>query len=236
MTPSFDIVAASAMGEGPDAVRRDEQPPPDKYGYSPAILPSMIATSARQRAKDQIFVETLATTFVPGRVLEIGAGCGQLSELLQARGRPVTPSDIAPFLVEYMSSRGLKPITVDALDITAGIDRPYENVFAQGLSTLITRDEPTIAQTYRSVHQALTPGGRFVFILPAGWRERWSDANVHLRLGQAAGLRVVRRFRHQALPSRLYSRLPRPVLRLIDATVGRVLGARWVFVFARDGG
>jgi SAM-dependent methyltransferase len=236
MTLGLDAVAASAMSDQPDAVRRDEEPPADEYGYSPAILPSMIATSARQRAKDQIFVETLATTFAPGRVLEIGAGCGQLSELLQARGRLVTPSDIAPFLVDYMASRGLKPITVDALDISAGIDRPYENVFAQGLSTLITRDERTIAGTYVSVHQALTRGGRFVFILPAGWRERWSDADVHLRLARAAGFRVVRRFRHQALPSRLYARLPRPVLRLIDATVGRVLGVRWVFVFARDDG
>jgi SAM-dependent methyltransferase len=204
-----------------------------RYGYTPDVLPAMVATCRRQRPKDSLFVEALARWFRPGRILEIGAGCGQLSELLKARGFDVTPSDVAPFLTEYMAARGLAPLTLDALDLASGIDRPFENVLSQSISTLITRDEATIARTYQSVWQALVPGGRFVFILPAGFREEWSSPRTHLRIAADASFEVVRRYRHQALPSSSYSRFPRWLLRLIDGTIGRVVGVRWVFVFQR---
>jgi SAM-dependent methyltransferase len=195
----------------------------------------MVATTERQRAKDAIFVETLMPYFRPGPILEIGAGCGQLSELLSAKGLDVTPSDIQPFLVDYMSSRGLRARILDATNLATGLDRPYDNILAQSISVLITPDLATVQQTYESVHAALPPNGRFIFILPSLWREPWSHAADHLRIADEAGFDLVRRFRHQILPSSLYGHLPDKVLRVIDGSIGRILGIRWVFIFERRG-
>jgi SAM-dependent methyltransferase len=210
-----------------------ESPSGPDYGYTPDILPALVATSRRQRAKDAIFVEVLIPYFRPGPILEIGAGCGQLSELLLAKGLDVTASDIQPFLVEYMSSRGLRVKVLDATNLSAALDRPYGSILAQSISVLITPDLATVRRTYESVHAALPPGGRFVFILPSLWGEPWSRASDHLRIADETGFDVVRRFRHQVLPSSLYGHLPVAVLRAIDGSIGRILGVRWVFIFER---
>ena len=202
------------------------------FGYTPDVLPALVATARRQRAKDAIFVEALMPSFRPGPILEIGAGCGQLSELLSAKGLDVTASDIQPFLVEYMSSRGLRAMVLDATDLAPALDRPYGTILAQAISVLITPDLATVRRTYQSVHAALPPGGRFVFILPSLWGEPWSRAADHLRIADETGFDLVRRFRHQIMPSSIYGHLPVAVLRAIDGSIGRLLGVRWVFIFA----
>lgn len=207
--------------------------PPIDYGYDPGVLPSMIDTARRHLAKDRFFTETLVGCFRPGSILEIGAGCGQLSELLRQRQLDAVASDIQPFFVDYMVSRGLPATVLDALDLLAGIDAPYDNIFSQSISTLINPDRETIRRTYDSVRDALNPGGRFVFILPSRWGKHWSKASDHRQIAESSGLVMVRRFRNQALPSRLYGRLPVPVLRAIERTVGRIVGVRWVLVFSR---
>jgi SAM-dependent methyltransferase len=207
--------------------------PPFDYGYAPSGLPRMIETARRQRAKDRLFTETLAGCFRPGSILEIGAGCGQLSELLTEQQLDVVASDIQPFFVDYMVSRGLRATVLDALNLLAGIDAPYDNIFSNGISTLINPDRETIRRTYDSVRDALNPAGRFVFILPSGWGEHWSKASDHQQIAESSGFVMVRRFRNQALPSPLYGRLPVPVLRAIERTVGRILGVTWVLVFSR---
>jgi SAM-dependent methyltransferase len=202
------------------------------FGYTPDVLPRMVETCQRQRAKDAIFVDTLMPYFRPGPTLEIWAGCGQLSELLSVKGRDVTASDVQPFLVDYMSTRGLRALVIDAMNVVAGLDRPYDNILAQSISVLITPDLATVQRTYESVRAALAPGGRFVFILPSLWREPWSRAADHLRIAHEAGFDLVHKFRHQVLPSSFYRRLPVGMVRAIDGSIGRVLGVRWVFIFA----
>jgi SAM-dependent methyltransferase len=192
----------------------------------------MIATAARQRPKDALFVEELAPYFVPGPILEIGAGCGQLSELLAAKGFDVTASDIEPFLVDYIASRGVPARVVDALNLAAGMDRPYANVLGGGPSTLITPDLAIVRQTYESVAAALPSGGRFIFVLPSLWGEPWSKPRDHKRIARESGLDLVTSFRHQVLPSTAYRRAPRAILRLIERTIGRLAGIRTVFVYA----
>ena len=132
-----------------------------------------------------------------------------------------------------MVAHGLPALVLDALDLSAGIEKPYDNILSQSISTLINPDPETIRRTYESVRGALNPGGRFVFILPSRWGEHWSKASDHQRIAAAAGLVLVMRFRTQALPSPFYARLPIPVLRLIEGSLGRFLGVRWVLVFAR---
>jgi hypothetical protein len=204
-----------------------------EFHYVPGVLPTMLATTRRQRAKDALFIPTLVPYFRPGPILEIGAGCGQLSELLAARGLDVTPSDVQPFLVDFMLSRGLQARIMDATDLVSGIDRHYTNVLAQSISVLITPDLELVEETYESVHAALPAGGRFIFILPNLWGEHWSRARDHLRIADRAGFDLVHRFRHQILPSVLYSQLPGAVLRAADGSLGRLLGIRWVFIFER---
>ncbi len=200
------------------------------YGYHAAVLPAMVATAHRQHAKDTLFVAGLVRYLVPGAVLEIGAGCGQLSALLAARGWDVTASDIEPSFVEYMAAHGLKTRVLDATDLRAAISEPLDNILSQSISTLITRDLDTVERTYESVHAVLKPAGRFVFILPR--RRQWSDVGDHLRIAERTGFDLVHRFRHQALPSGLYGRLPPALLRAVDSSIGRVLGVRWVLIFA----
>jgi SAM-dependent methyltransferase len=202
------------------------------YGYGPDVLPRMIATAARQRAKDALFVEELVPHFVPGPILEIGAGCGQLSELLAERGFDATASDIQPSFVEYVASKGVPARLVDALNLGESMDRPYANVLGGGPSTLITPDLEVVRQTYESVAVALPPGSRFIFVLPSLWGEPWSKPADHVRIAREAGFELVARFRHQVLPSSAYRRLPRSLLRLIERTIGRLVGIRTVFVYA----
>jgi SAM-dependent methyltransferase len=204
-----------------------------EFHYDPGVLPRMLATTRRQRAKDAIFIPTLVPYFRPGPILEIGAGCGQLSELLAAQGLDVTASDVQPFLVDFMLSQGLQARIIDATNLVSGIDRPYANVLAQSISVLITPDLELVEETYKSVHAALPEGGRFIFILPNVWGEHWSRARDHLRIADGAGFDLVHRFRHQILPSVFYSRLPGAVLRAADGSLGRLLGIRWVFIFER---
>ena len=207
--------------------------PPINYGYDPGVLPSMIDTARRHLAKDRFFTEALAGCFRPGSILEIGAGCGQLSELLRQRQLDAVASDIQPFFVDYMVSRGLPATVLDALDLLAGIDAPYDNIFSQSISTLINPDPDTIRRTYESVGAALKPGGRFIFILPSRWGEHWSKASDHEQIAQAAGLLLLRRFHNQALPSPFYTRLPISAMRMIEGSIGRFVGISWVLVFAR---
>jgi SAM-dependent methyltransferase len=201
------------------------------YGYRPERLPQMIATAARQHAKDALFVEELEPWFVPGPIFEIGAGCGQISELLQSRGFDATASDIQPFLVEYTASRGVPARIADALNLREGLDRPYPNMLGTGTSTLITPDLAVVRQTYESIAAALPAGGRFIFVLPSLWGEPWSKPRDHIGIARETGFDLTARFRHQVLPSSAYGRLPRPLLRLIERTIGRVVGVRTVLVY-----
>ena len=206
------------------------------FHYDPSVLPHMIATTRRQRPKDALFVGRLLPYFRPGRILEIGAGCGQLSELLAELGLDITPSDIQPFLVEYMLSRHLRAERLDATHLPTTFDPPYTNILAQSISVLITRDLALVQRTYESIHDALPAGGRFIFILPSLWGEPWSRASDHVRIADRSGFRLVHRFRHQIFPSSLYGALPKPILQAADGTLGRFLGIRCVFVFERRSG
>lgn len=199
-------------------------------GWDATSIPALVAHAERQHAKDAMFIDGVVVYLGPGPVLEIGAGVGQLCRLLVGKGLEVIASDLEPSFVEYMAAHGLHAIILDALDLPPA-DGRWGVILSQGLSTLITRDLDLVARTYVSGRRALDPGGRFVVILPRPWQGGWSSARDHERIAAASGFRLVRHFRHQALPSRWYARLPAPILRGIDGTIGRVVGVRSVFVF-----
>lgn len=190
----------------------------------------------RQADKDRILIPSLSRYFSPGSVLELGAGVGQLSILIRNHGYRVTASDYHQFFVDHMRSIGLDAYRVDALDIAAaGLGR-FDNIFSQSISPLTTRDSDIVERAYQSMHDALAPRGRIVMIhAMCNWAEVHSEMQRHLRIARRCGLRQVRTFRNQLLPSRAYGVLPSTLSRGLETVLGPRLGIRFVLV-AEHGG
>jgi SAM-dependent methyltransferase len=201
--------------------------------YSPDLLQTWLDIAQRQAAKDRILIPALARHFVAGRVLELGAGVGQLSKLLIGLGHKVVPSDYAGFFIDYMRKDGLEAHRVDATDIRAAGLGQFENIFCQGIPPFITSDYAIVKRTYASVLDALTPAGRLVQIHPEAWAHVGRVMADHLRLCREAGFTQVKAFRNQLLPSTGYvapfSLLARPA----EALFGPSLGSRFVIVASR---
>lgn len=58
-------------------------------------------------------LEKYALSLCQGKTLDVGAGAGSHSLILQKRGIDVTPLDISPLCVEVMQSRGIKHVICD---------------------------------------------------------------------------------------------------------------------------
>jgi SAM-dependent methyltransferase len=198
--------------------------PYDPGAYTPDLLAHWISEGERQRAKDRVLLPRIAELLGPGRVLELGAGAGQLTLLLRERGVDIVASDYAPFFVEHLASLGFDARRVDATDIAAAAVGTFPNIFAQSITPLITSDPGVIAGTYRSLRAALDPGGRLVHIhAQAGRAELAATMRVHAALASQAGLRDVRVTRNQLLPSLAYE----PPLTAVAALAERLLGPRF---------
>lgn len=203
--------------------------------YTPDLLDHWIETGRRQEAKDRVLLQELARSFVPGRVLELGAGAGQTSLILRDLGWEVVASDYAQFFVDHLRSLGLPAHRVDATDIAASQLGRFANVFCQSVTPLITSDLDVVARSYGSIHEALQPGGRLVEIhAQAARHELRSTMRLHAQQARSAGFRDVRVVRNQLLPSRAYRAPLRPVAALAERALGRHFGSRFVLIAQRD--
>jgi SAM-dependent methyltransferase len=203
--------------------------PYDPDAYTPDLLAHWIREGERQAAKDRLLLPRIVDLLGPGRVLELGAGAGQLTLLLRERGLDVIASDYAPFFVEHLVSLGLEARRVDATDIAAADIGAFPNVFAQSITPLITSDPDVVAETYRSLRSALIPGGRLVHIhAQAERKELTATMRAHAALASQAGLRDVRVERNQLLPSRAYDLPISPLLTLAERLLAPRLGSRFV--------
>jgi len=204
--------------------------------YLAAQLPHFLETSQRQRPKDERFLPLITPYLCPGDVLEIGAGCGQLSMLLDRRGLGVTASDLEAFFVQYQASCGLRSRIVDATNISGGVGQLCDNILTQGVSTLVTNDLSLVEKTYRSVWSALRPGGRFIFIFPNAYcrsDKPWSRMRDHWSIIERVGFHLVAHFRNQVFPSKWYHILPSWVTCPIERTIGTKIGLRNVLVLEK---
>ena len=176
----------------------------------------------------------VARSFVPGRVLELGAGAGQASVILRDLGWEVVASDYAPFFVDHLRSLGLPAHRVDATDIAASRLGRFANIFCQSVTPLITSDLEVVARSYRSIHEALQPGGRLVEIhAQAARHELRSTMRLHAEQARRAGFQGVSVVRNQLVPSRAYRAPLRPLAVLAERALGRHLGSRFVLTAQR---
>jgi SAM-dependent methyltransferase len=202
-------------------------------------LAHLIDLSKEQHVKDTIVISQIRPYLRPGKILEIGAGCGQLSLELQRLGYDVIASDIEPLFVEHMRSCGLQAQVVDAREITRDVSTHVDNVLTQGVSTLVTGKLGTVAKTYSAIHEILKPAGRLIFIFPitkpnVSREARWSTLKDHLPVIESTGFRVVTIFRSQILPSAWYSRLGQPITKMLEVSVGVRLGVRHILVLEKS--
>jgi SAM-dependent methyltransferase len=194
------------------------------------------AIAQRQAAKDRVLARAIVEQFVPGRVLELGGGSGDLAVLLRSLGVDIVTSDYHEFFVAHQRSLGLEAYRIDATNISAAGLGPFANIFAQSITPFITEDFHVVLAAYRSAFDALQPGGRLVLIHAM---DRWRDVPQvmarHASVANRAGFSIVRSFRQQVLPSSLYAGVARWPALVLERLFGGVLGARFVLVAQKPG-
>jgi SAM-dependent methyltransferase len=204
------------------------------YEDAAACLEHMCTDAERQLAKDRHFVRFISRYFISGPILEIGAGVGQLSLLLRTIGFNVIASDIQPWMIDYMLSRGLESQVVDCLDIIRSTSRTFPNILAQAPSPFVTSDLSVVRMAYRSVYDALINKGRFVFIFPDNRdASKCSQIREHWPIINETGFRLVKHFRNQIFPSRFYFWLPYSIYRVLESSCGMWFGLRNVIILEK---
>ncbi|WP_340645578.1 class I SAM-dependent methyltransferase [Phenylobacterium sp.] len=107
----------------------------------------------------------LAALPVGGRVLDLGCGGGQDSEVMLAHGFEVTATDGSPGLARIAQARLGQPVRIqlfEDLDDEAAFDGIWAN------ASLLHVPTPGLAKILGRVHRALRPGGTFHASYKAG--------------------------------------------------------------------
>ena len=207
-----------------------------KVAYESSQLPAFIKLCERQRAKDEQLIDEVVPYLRSGASLEIGAGCGQISEILASHGISIVASDIEDFFLEYHEQRGLKSARVDAMNIVKSTGERYNNIVTQGVTTLVTNKLEWVRATYQSIWDALEPSGRLIFVFPNAYpssRQPWSTIADHQPIIESIGFEFVTKFRHQLFPASFYRRISPMLTKGFERTLGRRLGVRHVLVLER---
>lgn len=197
-----------------------------------------------QKMRDDMFFPWITQYFKPGRVLDLGAACGQTTEYLQALGyTDIVTSDIEPFFIEYMRSVGLNAYYVDAMDIQGSLPgQSFDTIFAQGLTPQMIKTDPSIPErAYRSIFKALNPGGRFVSVCglynyrKRGYKKRYfASYKEHRDFIEKLGIfKIVAMVPHMVVPPRLYRAWNRKFLNFLDFQRAKILPNRIVIVLEK---
>jgi SAM-dependent methyltransferase len=133
-----------------------------------------------------------------GRILELGAGTGRVTEPLLQAGYRVTAVDLSPEMLAKATARlaphaqRIRVVCADARNLALG--ERYSRVFAPyGMVAHLVSDDDRRA-AFRGVYDHLEPGGAFVFDDRPSWLAGPADGMsfVHLRtrLDPASGRQV----------------------------------------------
>lgn len=172
----------------------------DEYG-------SHILTNLERARRFNLWLGTILRPYLGDRVLEIGAGIGNLTSQFIPRELYVA-SDINPNYVQYLQSYSFgKPyLRVMKIDANAAADfSGLENQFDTALMINVLEHVPDASRALSLLHQSLAPGGRVVILVPQHpWlygtfdealehRERYTAEQLRQQL-TAAGFRVAELF------------------------------------------
>ncbi|WP_349437805.1 class I SAM-dependent methyltransferase [Pararhizobium sp. A13] len=102
------------------------------------------------------------------KILELGCGGGQDSQVMLARGFDVTPTDGSPEMAQQAERLLGRPVTVLAFD-RLDEDGIYAGVWANACLLHVPR--PELAAVLPRIHRALTSGGVFYASFKAGSSE-----------------------------------------------------------------
>ena len=132
--------------------------------YTPDLLQQWIETGRRQEAKDRVLLPEVARSFAPGTGAGAWRRAGQTSLVLRELGWEVVASDYAQFSSTTFSHSGCRRIASMRPTSRPRSWKRFANVFCQSITPLITSDLEVVFRSYRSIHEALQPGGRMVEI------------------------------------------------------------------------
>ena len=169
----------------------------DEYGSD--ILVSMAEVPRFNR-----WMSDVVRPFVGSRVLEVGAGLGNLSRLLLPRDR-YTVSDIHPHYLHYLTQFADGKPYLDVRRIDLGREEDFAPVAGQYDTVVCLNVLEHIADeasAIRNIRSALEPGGRAIILVPQNPRllgtldavlghERRYTRTTLPRAVESAGLRMV---------------------------------------------
>lgn len=151
MLPYSEALIAYANGDESAAltVRRDD-------GFE-TPLPAAVFF----RSEDQLDpIERLALEHCRGRVLDVGAGTGIHTLLLQARGLSVTAIDVSSELVELMQARGVIDARhADVFDFAGG---PFDTMLFLGHGIGMVENLSGLSRLLSHAHDSVSSGGKML--------------------------------------------------------------------------
>ncbi len=203
--------------------------------YVPELLDTWLGIAQRQAAKDEVIWSILAKHLVAGKILELGAGVGQITELLINAGREVVCSDYAGFFVEHMKRQGLNAHQIDATEIRRAGLGLFPNIICQSITPFVTTDYSVVERAYRSVYETLEANGRLLLIhaMNKHYAQIPGSMADHKALCEKAGFKDVRVFRNQLLPSLAYRAPLGLIARPLEQIFAESFGMRFVLVASK---
>lgn len=127
------------------------------------------AYTSRGQAPNHRYLDTfLAMLPAGGRILELGCGAGQDSEVMITRGFDVRPTNGTAEIAEAAQTRLGRPVATLLFDEISEIEA-FDGVWANACLLHVPR--PALPQIIANVHRALTAGGLFYASFKAGSEE-----------------------------------------------------------------
>ena len=101
------------------------------------------------------------------KILEVGAGIGRFSSLLQARGLDVTASDISPELIASLKNHApqIPAFVADVNELSSHHDKRYDAV----IGFFMLHHLSDLRRAFQSMSAMLKPGGKLFFCEPNAW-------------------------------------------------------------------
>lgn len=205
---------------------------------SPEGVRAWVSIGERHYHRDVQFWNVIRRYFKPGRIHEVGAGCGHIAQILQGFGYDVTASDFARHFVDYMQSIGLRAERYDARELDKVIDGKYDTIIAQGLTPLCVRDKAENVRTLRALHNSLSPGGRLISIFAIKRddfnKTHYFQPDEQIKITLETGLfRLVKVIPHQVTPPRFHNAWTTKFLTPLDFYLAKIICIRKVMVWER---